>query len=507
MLVEHSTPYSGHSLVTVRPRRLPVISPLVIAESPLKPNEDQFDSPNLFPDISEEHCDPSANESNRMCTTANENGAGYIAANTNGDVHSSANENKDERTTANEMRDSCTAKNAGDVNVNWTSNESSDNDLGSKNHKSNSSIESSLKLVVKLQNVLESDAHNISDKKKSLSLNEDDSTKNNSESAIDIPNRSNECTATPNLSAENMSSNGHVSPKVLRGEGDSDLAKISCTCTEYEDFDNSVPKSRNLSTRKHEQSLGKLGDVSGENIKNLSKNQAQNISTITVEHASTGHISQDISPTSEKDGSKVLEDEMAQDANTINTHREDTSRNPKPAHSADINAMSEKLAGLRLLDAKVYLNKDEGLMSSSSVAAKSSLGISAPQNSSGSADVNGVPHGSDLQDLPAGKIHPPNFQPENDVPPLLTSDYAHSPLVSESELPALSTSKVHPPKSTTSSEPPQHSLNGNRFPEEGTPEHFDICTPLTRPSQHSGSVFKNPNYSSFVVRAISFEIT
>ena len=159
--------------------------------------------------------------------------------------------------------------------------------------------------------------------------------------------------------------------------------------------------------------------------------------------------------------------------------------------------MSEKLAGLRLLDAKVYLNKDEGLTSSSSVAAKSCLGISAPQNSSG----------SDLQDLPADKIHPPNYYPEDNVPPLLTSDYAHSPLVSESELPALSTSKVHPPKSTTSSEPPQHSLNGNRFPEEGTPEHFDICTPLTRPSQHSGSVFKNPNYSSFVVRAISFEIT
>ena len=95
VLVEHSTPYSGRSLITVRPRRLPVISPLVIAQSPLKANGEQFDSPNLFSDTTQEHCDPLASENGHtgICITTNRNEAQSSAANKNKHVHNSAKKN------------------------------------------------------------------------------------------------------------------------------------------------------------------------------------------------------------------------------------------------------------------------------------------------------------------------------------------------------------------------------------------------------------------------------
>ena len=85
MLVEYSTPYSGRSLITVRPRRLPVISSLVIAESPLKANGEQFHSPTLYSDTTQVHYDLLANENGDtgICITTNRNEARSSAANKN----------------------------------------------------------------------------------------------------------------------------------------------------------------------------------------------------------------------------------------------------------------------------------------------------------------------------------------------------------------------------------------------------------------------------------------
>jgi len=259
--VEHSTPYSGRSLITVRPRRLLVISPLVIAESPLKANVEQFDSPNLFSDTTQERCDLLASENGDtgICITTNRNEARSSAANKNKHVHNSANKNKDQCTTANDMIASYnTANNVAEASLNIIWNESSKNDLSLKS--ANSGAKLNFELDVKLQKLSEKEIHKISDKKKSLSLNDNDSTENNFKINQNVSNRSEdkiiECTAAQNLSAENKFLNGHGSPEVVCGENNSHLDEIcKCTCTQnapYEienppckckDFDNSLPES------------------------------------------------------------------------------------------------------------------------------------------------------------------------------------------------------------------------------------------------------------------------
>ena len=73
--------------------------------------------------------------------------------------------------------------------------------------------------------------------------------------------------------------------------------------------------------------------------------------------------------------------------------------------------MEKKLARLRLLDAKVYLNRNEGLRSSSSMTVNNHPKISSLQNSLGIGDANGDLHvypathsRNDVQDLPTVKM-------------------------------------------------------------------------------------------------------
>ena len=61
MYIEHSTPYSRVSSAAVKPRRLPVMGPLA-RESPAQANMGVFDSPDLFSDLSQDHCHSSANQ-------------------------------------------------------------------------------------------------------------------------------------------------------------------------------------------------------------------------------------------------------------------------------------------------------------------------------------------------------------------------------------------------------------------------------------------------------------
>ena len=72
--------------------------------------------------------------------------------------------------------------------------------------------------------------------------------------------------------------------------------------------------------------------------------------------------------------------------------------------------MTKKLAKLRLLDAKVYLNRNEDLRSSVSVTVNHHPNISALQNPLGIGDINcdvlvyaATHFRNDLQDLPMGK--------------------------------------------------------------------------------------------------------
>ncbi len=516
VLVEHSTPYSSRSHVTVRPRRLPVISPLVISESPFKATVDQFDSPDLFSDTSQEHCDSSASKSGNMFSTTKEDEARCNVATKNGYMHNSTNRNEDRYTTANEKRvSSNTANNAGErFDIDWTSNELSEKDSSSKGQISNSSARTDLELEIKLQKLSSNDIQNISDKIKSLSLNDD--------STGDISNRNEskmiECTHMRDVSA-NKSSNGHDMYsnvdslshenrsgryRVVCGENNGHSDLTGCTSTQNvsngmehapfkskcEDFDDSLQDRRNLSTQKQRQSLEKVSDITGESVDHLNKNQVENISN-AVQHASNGNIPHETNDISKKYRSKVLQDECQQE-DAMNTHQEFYIHNTKPVHSANMKAASKKLAGLRLLDAKVYLNKKKGLISSSSNTVKNHTNMSALQNSLGSVNINVDVHprthsGDDLRDLPPSEIHP-----------LLSSDVQPPRINSGNELPVSSPGEVHPPI-PSSGEIPQHISGKNGFAEEITPKNCNIHTPLT--GQQTGKVIRNPNYSSFVVRA------
>ena len=509
VLIEHSTPYSGRSLITVRPRRLPVISPLVTAESPLKANGEQFDSPNLFSNTTQEHCDLLANENGDagICNTANRNESNAVTQNKH--VHNSTKKNEDENIPANNKIASYnTANTLAEASLKIICNESSENDLSVKS--ANSSAKFNCELDIKLLKLSGKHINNISANKKSLSL-KDKSTKNNLKINQNVSNRSEdknvEHTVAQNLSADNKFLNGHGNPEVVCGENKSHLDEIcKCTCTQNasneienppckcKDFDNSLPESSE-----------KVTDFRSENVESLNKYQVQNNSTIAVKHVSNGQFPHETNLISNKDSSKVLLGEsLEEDANTIKTYKEVSAHYPKPVYSTNIKAMTKKIAGLRLLDAKVYLNRNEGLRSSGSMTVNNHPNISlknALQNSLGIEDVNKEEHlashsRNDLQDLPTCKIHSPTYYPEDDLPPMLSGD-AHPPVVTESQLPSLSSGDVQPLNPDVNSEPTQHSLNKNGFSEEVTPKNFETRTP----GQHTGKVVKNPNYSSFVVKA------
>ena len=106
-----------------------------------------------------------------------------------------------------------------------------------------------------------------------------------------------------------------------------------------------------------------------------------------------------------------------------------SAHHPKPVYSTNIKATTKKLAGLRLLDAKVYLNRNEDLRSSVSVTVNHHPNISTLQNPLGIGDINcdvlvyaAARFRNDLQDLPMGKIHPRIYNPEDDLSPLLSSN-------------------------------------------------------------------------------------
>ena len=482
VLVEHSTPYSTHCRAAARPRRLPVISPL-IAESPLEGNVVQFDSPNLFSDTTQENCVSSANDDEARCNVPVKNG----------DIHNSANKSEDGHTTDSEKGDIChTANKEGEsCNIDWT-NELSEDDLSLKSQISNSSATTSLEVEIKLQKLSSSDIENVSNKIKSLSWNED-------------ATRYDVCNNVDNCSHENLSENHKLVSHERDAHSDSNRftctrsvseemenAPIECKC---KDFDESSQHRKTLPTQEQTQSLAKEQNIS---------NSVQYLST---KKDPNGYISE-INPISEKDRSynNQLDYCKQEEANPININEEPYKDSTKPVHLANMKTLPKKLAGLCLLDAKVYLNKKEGLTSSSSGAIKNA-NISAPQNSLGSVNVNGDAHPEthsrdNLQPLPSSGVHPPKHSghglpilPLSDVHPL-----TNSPI----ELPALSSSEVHQ-SIPSSCALPQHSsgISGKDGFAEVTPKNFDIHTPLN--GQHTGKI-KNPNYSSFAVRALISEI-
>ena len=186
-----------------------------------------------------------------------------------------------------------------------------------------------------------------------------------------------------------------------------------------------------------------MTDFSSENAENLNKYQVQNNSTTAVKHVSNGQFPHETNFISGKDSSKVLQGErLDEDANTIKTYQDVSAHHPKPVYSTNIKAMTKKLAKLRLLDAKVYLNKNEDLRSYVSVTVNHHLNISALQNPLRIGDINcdvlvyaATHFRNDLQDLPMGKIYPRTYYPEDDLSPLLSSD-THTQVVSECQLQA-----------------------------------------------------------------------
>ena len=125
----------------------------------------------------------------------------------------------------------------------------------------------------------------------------------------------------------------------------------------------------------------KVTDFSSDNAENLNKYKVQNNSTTAVKHVSNGQFPHETNFISDMDSSKVLQGEkLDEDANTIKTYQD--------VYSTNIKAMTKKQAGLRLLDAKVYLNRNEDLRSSVSVTVNHHPNISALQNPLGIGDIN-----------------------------------------------------------------------------------------------------------------------
>ena len=485
LLFGHSTPYSRHSQAIVKPRRLPVISPLVPTESPLKGKLNQFDSPDIFSDASQEHCDLSANEnsSNRAaCTIAIKNGDMPNLANKTGDAYASANEMKGSCNTAKREDDSC--------DIDWT-NELIEKDLSLRSVTSNSSARTSLEVEIKVEKLSSDDIKNISDKVKSLSLNGDLAGENSNFNA-DISNRNecdmreDSCNQARELSVRNrsltwrdmcnnsndmfslkLSSDSHnvvcdASHKVVSDERvcDSDLnlnertfaqslpRSIENAPFESKHFDDSSRDRKNSSKRK--QRFEKVPEnVAGKHVDDLnSKNQMETNASKTIFF-------------------KAPSDECQQEyVSSIDTYQEYHNNSTRSVHSSNMEAISKKFGGLRLLDAKVYLNKNDGLKSLSSDTVKSYPKNSALQNSSGTVNVN-------------GDTYEPRYSRDGSLAP--------------------GSSNVLP-----GDEPPQHSSGSSdkiKFVEEVTPKTSDIHTPMSG-QQHTGWMVKNPHYSSFKVRTL-----
>ncbi|CAB4004250.1 Serine threonine- kinase haspin, partial [Paramuricea clavata] len=384
----------------------------------------------------------------------------------NRDVHNSANKNEDGHTTASEKGDIChTANKEGEsCNIDWTA-ELTEDDMSLKSQISNSSATTSLEVEIKLQKLSSSDIQNVSYKIKSLSWNED-------------ATRHDVCNNVDNCSHENLSENH----KVVSHERDAHSVSNRFTCTQIisEEMENAPIECK-----------CKDFDESSQHGKTLPTQNKR-------KKDPNGYISE-INPISKKDRSynNQLDDCKQEEANPININEEPYKDSTKPVHLANMKTLPKKLAGLCLLDAKVYLNKKEGLTSSSSGAVKNS-NISAPQNSLGSVNVNGDAHpethsGDNLQHLPSSGIHPPKHSGDGlpTLPPRDSHPLTNSPI----ELPALSSSEVHQ-SIPSSCVLPQHSsgISGQVGFAEVTPKNFDIHTPLN--GQHTGKI-KNPNYSSF----------
>ena len=137
----------------------------------------------------------------------------------------------DEHIKANDKIDSYnTANNVAEASLNniWTSDELRENDLSFKS--ANSSAKLNFEFVLKLQKLSENNIHKISDKKNSLSLNDNHLTENNLKSNRNVLNRSEdkiiECTAAQNLSVENKFFNNlqvHLHKTYSRGNRKSAL--------------------------------------------------------------------------------------------------------------------------------------------------------------------------------------------------------------------------------------------------------------------------------------------
>ena len=460
-------------------------SPLVASDSILN----QFFSPDLFSDHSQGHGRLSANEnsgkksmsnianqSGKMPNLANQSGKMPNLANQSGKMPNLANQSgkmpnladKAEDAyyaAANEMKDcSNEGQKKDSCNIDWTR-ELTENDLSLKSGGSNSSTRAKLEVEIKLQKLSSDDIKNVSDKIRSLLL-EADSTGENSKfsaeisniSEIDISNSllfeisplnsSNQAHDRRNRSSSRRDicnnyckdklsfKNPSQSHNAVCDERLSDSHPKQQTCTATIENASFEPKNLHDCCRDEMNSFEKGPEsVAGKNI-----NDSNGKNPVQTNISRTNHIL-------DKDLSRGAHDE---DVNTIDNYQEYD--NTTGVHSANMKTISSKLGGLRLLDAKVCLDKNDVLKSSSY------SNTSASQNSTEAVNVNG--------DLHAQR------HLRHDLLPL-----------------------------GSSSRPPRHSSSSSgkiRFAEEVTPKTSDIHTPVS--GNHTGRIaVKNPSYSSFKV--------
>ena len=372
----------------------------------------------------------------------------------------SANENSGKKSinTGQKEEDRC--------NIDWTS-ELTENNLSLKSGTSDFSTRAKLEVEIKLEKLSSDDIKNVSDKIRSLLL-EAGSTGENSKFSASISNISEFDISNslmfeiPSLNSSNQahdrrtrSSNRHdmcnnyckdklsfknpsESHNAVCDERLSDSHPKQQTCTATIENASFEPKNLHDCCRDEMNSFEKGPEsVAGKNINDsTAKNPVQaNISR-------TNHIL-------DKDLSRGAHDE---DVNTIDNYQEYDNNSTTGVHSANMKTISSKLGGLRLLDAKVCLDKNDVLKSSSY------SNTSTSQNSTETANVN-------------GDIQPPRY-------------------LRHGLLPLGSIER-----------PPRHSSSSSgkiRFAEEVTPKTSDIHTPVS--GNHTGRIaVKNPSYSSFKV--------
>ena len=441
-------------------------SPLVASDSILN----QFFSPDLFSDHSQGHGRLSANENSgkkSMSNIANQSGKMPNLANQSGKMPNLADKAEDAYyAAANEMKDcSNEGQKKDSCNIDWTR-ELTENDLSLKSGGSNSSTRAKLEVEIKLQKLSSDDIENVSDKIRSLLL-EGDSTGENSKfisteisnvSEFDISNSllfeisplnsSNQAHDRRNRSSNRRDLCNNYCKDKLSFKNPSESRNAVCderlsdshpkqqTCTATIESASFEPKNLHDCCRDEMNSFEKGPEsVAGINDSN-GKNPVQtNISR-------TNHILG-------KDLSRGAHDE---DVNTIDNYQKYDNNSTTGVHSSNMKTISGKLGGLRLLDAKVCLDKNDVLKSSSY------SNTLASQNSTETVNVNGDVHAQ--RHLRHGLL----------------------PLGS-------------------SGRPPRHSSSSSgkiRFAEEVTPKTSDIHTPVS--GDHTGRIaVKNPSYSSFKV--------